>query len=407
MIETLTTSSEQQQDPERLATGDALRAIYSAKFAEMELPTEYQMPQDYRYGDQVFSISDAASPMSAEEVHQEFITQATREAYAGSWWVSVSKTLKNYAADPAQAHDIQLAAKHTLDIVYDGKPTDQRYEVFEIGEAEPDPAASAIIFDTLKLIDQASGGALAANPNRPRVILSNGIRMVENPNGEGEALGFADPSIVLINTSGLRDVAERNGTNFHELLAVTTVHELLGHGLERAVMQNTGRYFPQYFNYSSAHTSGEMFNQVHDTIEPKDAVHAGSQPVREYGRVSPSDDLATSVDAVVGKAMGWDKSTDKYPRMRSETDAYRRDLVMQLMDTAADNASKYDANPGIVGSEIRYLTDDAGKVVGVEPARKLETTTTSGPEAIKQEIDAQVQKQKPNGIFVIYDEDIM
>lgn len=411
MTETLTaeapaTSFEQQQNPGTLPTGDELRRFYDQQFAEMELPSQYQLPQDPRYADRIFSVEDEDSPMSPEVIRQEFIAQATREAYGSSWWVHLSNFLKQYAVDPTQAGAIHLAAKHTLDIVHDDKPTDQQYEVFEVGDEEPDATASTVVFDTLQLVDQFSGGAIAANPKRPKIVLGNGIRLQENPNGEGEGLGFTNSEVIFINTSGLREVAARHGASFNELLAVTTVHEVLGHDLERTVMKDTGRYFPQFFDYSWDRSGGEIFKSVHTDIKPKDTSHAESQPVREYGQVSASEDFATSVDAVVAKSMDWTGSTNKYPRMRSEVDAHRRDLVIKLMDEAALAASKHDANPGIVGSEVRYVEDEYGQIA-VEPARQLHITTVSGQEAARQEIDKQVQGQRPGEVFVVYDEDIM
>ena len=318
----------------------------------------------------------------------------------------MAERVKRYAADPSQSKGARFTAKHTLDIIYDGKPTDQRYEVFEIGGTDPDLAASKTVFDTLTLIDQFSGGALAADLNRPRIVLSNGIRLIDNPNGGGEGLGFANPSFIFINVSGLREKAVQVGADFHKLLAVTAVHELLGHGLERNVMGDTDEYFSQYFNYSSEKSAGSLFKSIHNSIKSKDNLHAESQPVREYGRVSAGEDAATSVDASVGEAMGWNESTNKYPRMSSKVDSYRRDLVLQLMDMAAANVAKYDANPGFVGSEVQYTTNGVGVIVA-EPVRKIEIRSVNGQEALQQEIAKQVQKHTPGGVFIINNEDIM
>lgn len=405
MTETLMSMPE-QKTPESLIMGNELRATYKAAFTNMEPPTTYQMPQDMRYGDHIFSVQDVDSPLSPAELQNEFIAQSAREAYNDSWWVGMGN-LQQYVADPIQAANPRLAAKHTLDIEYNGIPTGQQYEVFEVGEVEPDSATCQILFDTLNLIDQASGGALAADPRCPRVVLVNGMPFVHNPYGEGEALGFADDRMVLINTSGLHKIAERTGASFHELLAVTTVHEVLGHALERNVMHRAGQYFPEYFHYSSDQSPGQMFKSVHSSIQPKDDSHANSQPVREYGRVDAAEDLATSVDATVSEAMGWTGSTAKYDRTASTPDAYRRDLVMQLLDNAATAASKYDANPGIVGSEFSYITNDQGEVTSVKPAREMRVTTIDGARAMQQEIADQIQKHAARENLVIYNDDIM
>ena len=68
--------------------------------------------------------------------------------------------------------------------------------------------------------------------------------------------------------------------------------------------------------------------------------------------------------------MGWTETTDKIPRYRSELDAYRADLAVALMEDAAQMARQYDGTPGFVGSELRYVINEAGIVTGIEPVRK-------------------------------------
>jgi hypothetical protein len=292
-----------------------------------------------------------------------------------------------------------------LDVSYDGKATDQKYEVFEVGEAEDDPEITSVVFETLNLIDQATGGAMAIDQNRPRIILSHGIPLRESPNSGAEGLGFANDQMIYLNTSGLQRVAKEHGGDFHELVSVVLVHELLGHGLERRVMGETGKYFPQHFEYSDEKVAGSVYKSVHAKITPKEGSHEGSRPVREYGQVNPSEDVATSVDSLVAKAMGW--KTDKYPRFMSDADEYRYELVMRLMEKAAAVAGGRKENPGFIGSEVRYTTDEQDGHVAVEPARKLLPTTLYGADALRAEVAKQVDKFRPKGTFVIHDENLV
>jgi hypothetical protein len=73
MVETALTipTPEQQTDAAVLPVGDDLRIIYSAEFGRVQSPTEYQMPQDIRYGDRVFSAGNADSPLTPAELRQE------------------------------------------------------------------------------------------------------------------------------------------------------------------------------------------------------------------------------------------------------------------------------------------------------------------------------------------------
>lgn len=386
--------------------------IYKQKFHAVEPPSEYQMPQDYQYAGRTLSVNDPDSPYNSEDLQYEFVNQLTLNACDHTWWVSAANSLHNNAANPADAEHVTLAAKHTVEVVYRGQHTGQQYEVYELGtpQVASDPEAAQAVFDSLELIDQFTGGALAADPQLPGIVLVNDIRFRNNPSGREEILGIATDDKIVINVGGVKAKAGSMGVDYRELLAATTVHELLGHELESHVHGLTGRYFPQHFKYSHERQEGEIFTDVHRRIEAKDPDRSASQPVREYGQVSPEEDFATSVDSMVSHAMGWDETTtDHLPNWKSQPDEYRSELVLGLMDEAARRAhERYgSANPGVVGGELDFERNDVGEIVAAVPARRLEVLTVDGATAIRQEIDANVRRQIPTGVFEIYNDNIV
>lgn len=398
--ETLPNTTELGAERARLPQGEALRDLYNHEFGTMELPDSYEMTEDFSSADVVFYTSNPDNPQfDIDRLHKEFIAQAVDRAYEDSWWVGMAEKLKVRGADPAAVDNLSFVAKHALDIVVKGNQTGQGFEVFELGEHEKDNKVLEAVFDTLQAVDQFSGGLMAADPERPKIVLSNGLSL-QNPHG-GELGGIATERVVLVNMPALRKMAEESGSDLYDLVSVVVTHEVLGHGTERAVEGDTGRYFYRHFDYSREREKGKIFEAVHAAVEPKDASMAGSQPVREYGRVNGSEDLATSVDSTVAEAMGWAPGVENLPRFKSTPDRYRSDLAVGLMQRAAKLALKHAHTPGIVGSELHYSTGPNGEVTGVEPARKIEVSSISGEQAMQEEIGKIVDKYRPQGVLKV------
>jgi hypothetical protein len=400
MSETVINHSEQERSRNALPQGDELREIYALEFSALDLPDTFRMTNDHFESNvELFTADTSAPHYGIEEVQEAFVKQAAERAYRDSWWVNVGDRLRERAIDPAAVDRLSLAAQHTLDIMVDDQPTGQNFEVFELGEPEEDRQAVETVFNTLTALDQFSGGLMAADPDRPKIILSNGVRLEQNLKG-GEIGGFAIPGAVLINMPALKEQAREADADFHALLAIVVSHEALGHGLERLVKGDTGRYFGEHFDYSRQKVPGEIFHEVHESVKPVEETAAGSQPVREYGKVNSSEDFATSVDAIIAEAMGWAAGVETMPRFKSSPDEHRSELAKQLMQEAAEKALAYDHTPGFVGSKVRYITDADGNV-SVRPERMVEVTTLSGREAIEDQVTKQVIKFAPGDQFVV------
>jgi hypothetical protein len=387
-------------DEALLPQGDSLRATYKSMFEALELPRTYRVTENYAEA----NVFVSNPKPSIEELQDGYVARAVDKAsyWDESWWRKLSSGLEEHGADPAEAWNVSIAQKHILDVVVDDKRISQSVEVYEVGDIEQDRAAVGVVFDTLRLIDQASGGLIFAGPECPRIILGNGVKLEDIDDG-GETGGFAGSGIVYLNMPALKELAQGAGANFHELVATSLVHEVLGHDLERNVTGYAGSYFTEHFDYSDKRENGAMFKNLHESVTPKDSSGPKeSRPVREYGRRNPAEDFATSVDATVAEAMGWVTATDKMPRMKSEVDSFRRELVLDLMDRAAVMARSYGDVPGFLGSELRYVTDKSGIATGVEPLRKIEVTTIFGQDAVKEEIQRIVDKFRPGKELIVY-----
>lgn len=336
-----------------------------------------------------------------ETVREAFVRKATS---AVPWWYSLPAVLEANGASAEDANTLEVSSKHTAEIVVDGKPQEgQFFEVFEVGETKADDQSLETVFETLQLLDQFSGGLLAADPKRPKLILSNDLRFGANNGGE-EFKGVATDSYIVINMAGVAESAAKAGADPQEVLAVVIIHEMLGHGLDSLVAGRHGAYFNQHFHYSEERQPGAQFKSVHAHVEAKDEQAPHSHPVREYGGMNAAEDLATSVDASMSNVLGMNESLDKIPVMASKVDQHRSNLVMALMDEAAKQAAKFDNTPGVVGSEIRYVFDENGQVQGTEAARQLRTSVMSGEAAVQAEVAKFVNENKlPNELIVRVD----
>ncbi|MDB5177197.1 MAG: hypothetical protein JWN75_865 [Candidatus Saccharibacteria bacterium] len=384
-----------------LPVGTELSNLYELELGASELPTTYRLAGDSEKPNVIIYDDDGdmdTSALDIAELQSNFIRQTSEDEASGneSWWQSVADSIKRKLEDPDTLPDLLVRAKHTAEIVYDGRLTGQNYEVFEMGDELEDETFLETTFETLELIDQLSGGLLSTNPHRPRVVLMNGIEMKKTSTGK-ETMGFASEQAVVINVSSVYRLANETGANPREVVAVILVHEILGHATERITEEKVGDYFPQYFDYSDEKVNGATFNNIHKSITPKDTT-IESSPVREYGRRNSAEDLATSVEVSVADSIGWNKAASAFKHMPDE---YRRDLVMQFMDRAAKLAAEHIGTPGSVSSEIAYRYAEDGKISGVEPKRKFEITTIPGDEAVSQEIAKVVEKHESPKEFIV------
>ena len=394
--------------PGQLPTQAEIAELYAEQVAQQETPTV----RAARPGEKADITRAVYDPRSIDTILQDpagLVESYVKTHEPTPWWQHLNDSLRDAGVTSEALSTLEITAKHSADVVVDGKPqAGQAFDVFELGqpdEPRADEASLQTVFNTLQQIDQFTGGLLAADPDRQKILLGSGIDMHAN-NGGDEFKGFANTNYAFINLDAIQDSAEKTGVDAQEILAAVVIHEILGHGTELLTHGSAGRYFEQHFHYSNERASGTHFDSVHETVTAKDPAHADSRPVREYSRLNAAEDLATSVDASVAEALDLKQSVDALPVMRSTPDAHRRDLILQLMDQAAQNARTYENTPGISGAELRYVTNEQGKVTGVEPARKLEINTTDGQTAVQQEVQSLLAAaQLPKEITVRFETD--
>ncbi len=240
----------------------------------------------------------------------------------------------------------------------------------------------------MRLIDQFSGGLLSTGEARRPIVLGVGLE----DNAHGDALGFNMDELTFVNMSRLRAAAKKHGDSIHDALAAVIAHEVLGHQLEREVEGEVGRLFNQYFDYSEQKSEGEV-SEIHDTVLPKDTA-VKSEPMREYGKTNAAEDLATSVGGTLAEAMGWYENTIK-------ADPYRRDLVLAMMQSAADKSKTNEGSPGVVGSEINYVRDEATGDLRTVPVRTFELRTVPLEDALSEEIKKLTLELKDTSELVV------
>lgn len=380
-----------------LPTRDQLIELYNLEMSLQDTPP-IRLAKPGENHNTIVTTYDQDTP---EEVLAD--TERIRDAYIfanrpSAWWFGVQNSLGHNTLDGAS--DLKVAAKHTVNIEANGeKQPDQFLEVYEMGDKRVDEESLKTVFETLGLIDQFSGGLISADPNRPKIIIGSNMRLRRNNGGE-ELKGYVSEGFTFINLDAIAERAEQAGVDYQEMVAVVTIHEILGHNLEKLVYSKTGKYFEEHFDYSEDKVPGEHFDSVHSSITPKDISKSESKPVREYGSVNPAEDLATVVDASMSQALGLNKGINKVAILSSQEDDYRKSLVMELMDKAAQQAKQYQNTPGFVGSEITYTTDQNGELK-VKPVRELSIKSISGEEAVQEEIHKIIsQKKFPTELIV-------
>lgn len=379
--------------PDKQTTSQYYMQLFEASVAD--LPVREAGPGEIANAT-VIQADEAPLNVQAPEVRQEALRncalKSAREATAYSWWCDITDDVEFIMDKKPAPGDMMIGAKHHFAPTVNGVEMEAGYDVYEMGQPS-DASDMETVANTLNIIDQYSGGALAGS----RVVLIKDTQWQDNTNGK-QALGINGKDATYVNVQAIHELADSTATNPSDLLSTILVHEMLGHGLERRRTGDTGGHFREHFEYSEEFTPGDIFSAIHRTIQAKDKAHSHSHPVREYGAVSSAEDLATSVDAEISKAEGW--HTAQIPRFASKPDEYRRDIVMQLMTEAAEMVGHTAGNPGIVGGEIRYYKDKDGNVIGSGPARTLEHTVIDAHTAIRQELDDIASKCVPHEVIV-------
>ncbi len=365
-----------------------LEPIYRSAFENVPLPADFSYTEQFSESNVTCNVDDP----TIVDVQNAFRAQATSKAVRDTWWVKASHSVRPSAVSPEQFDDLVLWAKHTLEVTTQGDKTDQYFEVYEVGTSGADDETRDSVFNTLKTIDQLSGGLSSADAARQSVVLSVGIPMKSNNGSDGEIYGAATDGLIYLNIDHIRRTALEAGVSYPELLSVVLIHEKLGHGLEYLTMGRSGKFLTDYFTYTQPNSRGALYDRIYGQVQPIDPEQSGSHPVREYGQVNPAEDLATSVDATYADAFAYTQTTDAVPKLRSEIDGYRRDLTLRFFQSAAAKAKMlYPDTPGFVGSEIG--TD--GKEL-----RQLRLKTLYGQDAINDDIEKMVRSLTPEKLIV-------
>jgi len=342
----------------------------------------------YTYGERL----DLNTPEVRQEAVSSCATNLAEVARSCSWWSGIDAEIGHVKEGDLVPNETAIFARHTFMPVVDGVPASSAYSVYEMGEPSS-PADIESVANALGIIDQYSGGALTGS----RIVLANGMQWRNNRNA-GEILGLNTEKATYLNIKAIHQIAEETGADPAQLTATVLVHEVL----ERWRYGSTGKLFPEHFEYTDDYTTGDIFDSIHMSIRAKNEQYKDSRPVREYGAATSSEDLATSIDALVAHAEGWD--TSKAARFASKPDKYRSEIAMQLMTEAAEIVGRGTGNPGFVGAELRYDRDKQGNVTGSRPARTLEHTVIDAQTAFEQEIEYIASKLTPYEVVVKQEE---
>lgn len=329
---------------------------------------------------------DGQSPSGKQKIQRLFLNETSGNRAAASWWAETEKSLVRSGVVPEEARKaITLRRAHEFTVLTPEGPAGF-YEVMECGDSEEAQITEdemAAIVKTLEVIDQFTGGALVNSPNRRRIITA--AVNIPHPQNRAEGVaGVAYQNGTLLNLREIRRLAGEYQLEVGVMLGVVLVHEQLGHQLERFAKNGTGKVFPEHFDYSEEKVAGKFFHKIHKSITPRDKANTESKPVREYGYVNPAEDFATSVDAAISEAMGWDYETAN-ERSSSIPDRHRSDIIMGLMDDVAKAAKKkYGQGTGFVGSPVSYVEGPSGPEA--TPGRTLAHSTKPTERVIEEEV---------------------
>lgn len=399
MTEQLTFNPEITKPLNTLPTGAALKELYALEFQSVELPVDYRVIERELPNSIQIDLAEPGDVFSPEQLKDKFLDQAPTKAYKNSWWADMSRVLEKKGANAELADNLQLNRKHVIEMQYDRQSTGLSYELFEVGEAIDDPDITKTAIDTIQFIDQMTGGFMAADDRRYKLVLGNGISMAKK--GERQIAGYADDKLAYINLEGLKNTAALHNIAVHEILAAVIVHEILGHGLERRIHGWTGIHFTRHFDYSDERTDGDHVKNIHAEVTPKDPTRTNTQPVREYGRYNPAEDLATATEAAYINAFDL-KDPNKIPSYATTPDSYRTELVMEMMEQAARMAAGQNGSPGFLGSELSYKTDPETGQQALGPRKSALVHTLDGQEAVQDEIEKVVKLCTPNKEIAVY-----
>lgn len=378
-----------------LPVGEALEEYYLHAFDSLDLP-ETGREAKWDESLDIELLPFAQLDTSSAGLREAFLRQAPRRAQQASWWTQdCSRAEKSFGI--AGLHELPLLGKHHIDITVKGNTVGAGYDVLELNQAA-DPKVIETTIAALKLCDQLSGGLLSAQPSTTRVLLVGGVDTSLEADNRPELIGLATDSATIISIEALKRARGVTEDNFYQLLSTVVVHEVLGHVLEYCVESTYGRNFADHFSYTDF-GPGKLENEIAHTVTSRDP-DIPSQPVREHGRRNSSEDLATSVDATVAAAMGWDKALHGIDRASSELDAHRRDLVLAFLGKAAKKALVYKHTPGTVSSDLVYREADESGPARHEPLRHMEVTRFRGNDAVQSELERVVREIAPKGEFV-------
>ncbi len=344
--------------------------------------------------DATIDISEDAQTRAREGFIEFESQKATREL----WWESFGSDFQARGV-PAEKIGtlLKLRRQHKFELEVNGVSTDRAFEILECGDKDLTSGELKAISNTLVLIDQFSGGGMLEDLRSRRIVFvsSSDPELQDKLPG-----GIAAPEEgVAINMQYVHKIAEKEGIEPEVLLSVFMVHEILGHQLERYSGVGLGHYFAHYFDYSEAKVSRETKDgsykrkPIHESVVPKDKEKTGSQPVRKYGKTNSAEDMATATEELIESTMGWDKSLAE-SSFKNIPDKYRRELLMQLMDSTAKWAKDdFSVNPGVVASPIIYTKTPEGKTTIIRE-RQFKHTVHNAQEAIKEELERVVEKRK-------------
>lgn len=342
-----------------------------------------------------------------QAIRDQFINETTERLSGHAWWSKTEELLvSRYGEDPQKAHDaLKLRTAHKFNVITK-EGVQGRYEVMECGDTEESKLSEEekiAIIETLRIIDQFSGGSLTDHPEASRIITVHS-KMPHPNDPDQEVSGIALRYGTILNLREIRRLATAEGVEVGTMLGVVLVHEVLGHQLERQSSEGIGNTFQEYFDYSKARMSGNMFDGIHEQITPKDPANAQSRPVREYGFVSPAEDFATTADAMVSDAVGWAKDIEHVERSASVNDPYRAEIVLKVMDQVARAMhEKHGVGVGYVGSPIEYQEGASG--LEVVPGRTLIHSEVPIETVIQDQVSRLIQRFKRLTKIVYTDQD--
>lgn len=332
---------------------------------------------------------DFTDPTVLQQVHRDYVEYKVGEAEDAAWWITLQENVKTQ-------NPPVVKSKHVIEVQHGNEPTQDHYDIFEVGDGDITDSEREAIFETVKLIDQFTGGYFSGDKHRKPIVVGSGLKM-KNAHGTQEQMvgGFDERNMTFINIDMIRQEGIDWNLDPNTLLKVILVHEVLGHGVEKEVEEYSGDQFRRLFDYSVEKIEGDMFMR-HVSVTPK-TIGVQTSPVREYGYANGSEDRATTVDASMAKIMGWDTEANQSPRSRSVPDEYRWSEAFVLLEYLAEMAAGENGKPGIVGCAIGQDTETGNMV----PLRTFRSHTIDGSEAAELEMKKVIDACKADTELIV------